>query len=213
MTLAGSAINMGLVAFKFISGILGGSAAMIADAVHSLSDLLTDAIVLVFVHISEKPQDEDHDYGHGKYETMASSIIGIALLLVGAAICYDGVLRIASVINGETLPQPGLIALVAALVSITLKEWAYRFTVRVGRRVDSPAVVANAWHHRSDALSSIGTGVGIGGALVPGSPRVSRPHSRRGGEPAHNATGVEADKAVIRRTAREKPARGNRAQD
>lgn len=169
MTLAGSAINMGLVAFKFVSGILGGSAAMIADAVHSLSDLLTDAIVLVFVHISEKPQDEDHDYGHGKYETMASSIIGIALLLVGAAICYDGVLRIASVINGETLPQPGLIAFVAALVSIVLKEWAYRFTVRVGRRVGSPAVVANAWHHRSDALSSIGTAVGIGGAIVLGS--------------------------------------------
>ncbi|MEE0363015.1 MAG: cation diffusion facilitator family transporter, partial [Prevotella sp.] len=125
VTLAGSAINVGLVVFKFVSGIVGCSAAMIADAVHSLSDLLTDAVVLVFVHISEKPQDKDHDYGHGKYETMASSIIGIALLLVGAAICYDGVRRIASVVHGHALEQPGFIALVAALLSIALKEWAY----------------------------------------------------------------------------------------
>lgn len=169
VTLAGSAINVGLVVFKFVSGIVGCSAAMIADAVHSLSDLLTDAVVLVFVHISEKPQDKDHDYGHGKYETMASSIIGIALLLVGAAICYDGVRRIASVVHGHALEQPGFIALVAALLSIALKEWAYRFTARVGRRLGSPAVIANAWHHRSDALSSVGTAVGIGGAIVLGS--------------------------------------------
>ena len=160
VTLAGSAINVGLVAFKFVSGIVGGSAAMVADAVHSLSDLLTDVVVLVFVHISEKPEDADHDYGHGKYETMASAIIGMALLLVGAAICYDGVARIASAMGGHALPRPGAIA---------LKEWAYRFTARVGRRLDSPAVVANAWHHRSDALSSVGTAIGIGGAMALGS--------------------------------------------
>ncbi len=169
VTLAGSAINVGLVAFKFVSGIVGGSAAMVADAVHSLSDLLTDVVVLVFVHISEKPEDADHDYGHGKYETMASAIIGMALLLVGAAICYDGVARIASAMGGHALPRPGAIALVAALLSIALKEWAYRFTARVGRRLDSPAVVANAWHHRSDALSSVGTAIGIGGAMALGS--------------------------------------------
>ena len=168
VTLAGSAINVWLVAFKFVSGIVGGSAAMVADAVHSLSDLLTDVVVLVFVHISEKPEDADHDYGHGKYETMASAIIGMALLLVGAAICYDGVARIASAMGGHALPRPGAIALVAALLSIALKEWAYRFTARVGRRLDSPAVVANAWHHRSDALSSLGTLVGIGCAYFLG---------------------------------------------
>ncbi len=169
VTLAGSAINVALVAFKFVSGVVGCSAAMIADAVHSLSDLLTDAVVLLFVHISEKPQDEDHDYGHGKYETMASSLIGIALLVVGAAICYDGVVRIVSVARGGQLEVPGGIALVAAIASIALKEWAYRFTVSVGRRLGSPAVIANAWHHRSDALSSVGTAIGIGGAIVLGS--------------------------------------------
>ena len=169
VTLAGSAINVVLVAFKLISGIVGCSAAMVADAVHSLSDLLTDAVVLLFVHISEKPQDADHDYGHGKYETMASSLIGIVLLVVGAGICYDGVARIATVAGGGHLETPGAIALVAALVSIALKEWAYRFTARVGRRLGSQAVVANAWHHRSDALSSVGTAIGIGGAIALGS--------------------------------------------
>ena len=169
VTLAGSAINVALVAFKFVSGVVGCSAAMIADAVHSLSDLLTDAVVLLFVHMSEKPQDEDHDYGHGKYETMASSLIGIVLLVVGAAICYDGVVRIVSVARGGQLEVPGGIALVAAIASIALKEWAYRFTVSVGRRLGSPAVIANAWHHRSDALSSVGTAIGIGGAIVLGS--------------------------------------------
>ena len=169
VTLAGSAINVALVAFKLISGIVGCSAAMVADAVHSLSDLLTDAVVLLFVHISEKPQDADHDYGHGKYETMASSLIGIVLLIVGAGICYDGVARIATVAGGGHLETPGAIALVAALVSIALKEWAYRFTARVGRRLGSQAVVANAWHHRSDALSSVGTAIGIGGAIALGS--------------------------------------------
>ena len=169
VTLAGSAINVALVAFKLISGIVGCSAAMVADAVHSLSDLLTDAVVLLFVHISEKPQDADHDYGHGKYETMASSLIGIVLLVVGAGICYDGVARIATVADGGHLETPGAIALVAALVSIALKEWAYRFTARVGRRLGSQAVVANAWHHRSDALSSVGTAIGIGGAIALGS--------------------------------------------
>ena len=169
MTLAGSAVNVALVAFKLAAGVVGCSAAMVADAVHSLSDLLTDAVVLVFVHISEKPEDADHDYGHGKYETMASAIIGMVLLVVGAALCFDGLARIASVAAGGSLAQPGAIALVAALASIALKEWAYRFTARAGRRLGSPAVVANAWHHRSDALSSVGTAMGIGGAIALGS--------------------------------------------
>ncbi len=169
VTLAGSAVNVALVAFKLAAGVVGCSAAMVADAVHSLSDLLTDAVVLVFVHISEKPEDADHDYGHGKYETMASAIIGMVLLVVGAALCFDGLARIASVAAGGSLAQPGAIALVAALASIALKEWAYRFTARAGRRLGSPAVVANAWHHRSDALSSVGTAMGIGGAIALGS--------------------------------------------
>ena len=168
VTLAGSAVNVVLLVFKFVAGFFGGSAAMIADAVHSLSDFITDVIVLLFVRLSSKPEDSDHDYGHGKYETLATSLIGLALLCVGVMIMYNGVHRIGSAVMGNPLPQPGMIALAAALVSIALKEWAYRFTAKVGRECESQAVVANAWHHRSDALSSIGTAVGIGGAILLG---------------------------------------------
>lgn len=168
VTIAGSIINILLLAFKFTAGILGHSAAMIADAIHSLTDFVTDAIVLVFVRLGSKPTDHDHDYGHGKYETLASAIIGVSLLVVGMMICYSGVTKTYHVMCGEPLQQPGFIALAAAVASVVLKEWAYRFTVRVGRRCHSEAVVANAWHHRSDALSSVGTTVGIGGAIVLG---------------------------------------------
>ena len=168
VTLAGSAVNVVLLVFKFVAGFFGGSAAMIADAVHSLSDFITDVIVLLFVRLSSKPEDSDHDYGHGKYETLATSLIGLALLCVGVMIMYNGVRSIVSAVMGKPLPQPGMIALAAALVSIALKEWAYRFTAKVGRECESQAVVANAWHHRSDALSSIGTAVGIGGAILLG---------------------------------------------
>ena len=166
--MAGSAVNVVLLVFKFVAGFFGGSAAMIADAVHSLSDFITDVIVLLFVRLSSKPEDSDHDYGHGKYETLATSLIGLALLCVGVMIMYNGVHSIVSAVMGNPLPQPGMIALAAALVSIALKEWAYRFTAKVGRECESQAVVANAWHHRSDALSSIGTAVGIGGAILLG---------------------------------------------
>ena len=169
VTLAGSIINMVLLAFKFVAGVVGGSAAMIADAVHSLSDFLTDIVVVIFVRISSKPQDSDHDYGHGKYETLATSLIGMALLAVGVMILYNGARDIMRAIGGEQLPQPGMIALVAALVSIALKEWAYQFTVRAGKQIHSSALVANAWHHRSDSLSSIGTAIGVGGAIALGS--------------------------------------------
>lgn len=168
VTIAGSIINMLLLAFKFAAGILGHSAAMIADAIHSLTDFVTDAIVLIFVRLGSKPTDRDHDYGHGKYETLASAIIGVSLLVVGMMICYSGVTKTYHAMCGEPLQQPGFIALAAAVASVVLKEWAYRFTVRVGRRCHSEAVVANAWHHRSDALSSVGTTVGIGGAIILG---------------------------------------------
>lgn len=168
VTIAGSIINILLLVFKFVAGILGHSAAMIADAIHSLTDFVTDAIVLIFVRLGSKPTDHDHDYGHGKYETLASAIIGVSLLVVGMMICYSGVTKTYHAMCGEPLQQPGFIALAAAVASVVLKEWAYRFTVRVGRRCHSEAVVANAWHHRSDALSSVGTTVGIGGAIILG---------------------------------------------
>ena len=168
VTLAGSVINVLLLLCKFVAGILGHSAAMIADAVHSLTDFVTDIIVLVFVRLSSKPRDANHEYGHGKYETLASVLIGFSLFLVGVMICYDGLVKIYRAICGEELAQPGMVALAAAVVSIVLKEWAFRFTRRVGRHVGSEAVVANAWHHRSDALSSVGTFFGIGGAILLG---------------------------------------------
>ena len=168
VTLIGSIINVVLLFFKFTAGILGHSAAMIADAVHSLSDFVTDIIVLVFVHISNKPKDKSHDYGHGKYETLALTIIGLALLSVAIGIVYSGVMHIVAWINGETLHSPGMLALWAALLSIVLKEGIYRYSMMKARQLQSQAVEANAWHHRSDALSSIGTAVGIGGAIFLG---------------------------------------------
>lgn len=164
----GSLTNTALLVMKFTAGILGNSAAMIADAVHSLSDFLTDIVVIAFVHISAKPKDNNHEYGHGKYETLATSIIGLALLMVGLFIFYNGCTKIWGAINGAETEQPEMIALIAAAVSIILKEWTYRFTINVGKKVNSQAVIANAWHHRSDAMSSIGTLAGIGGAILLG---------------------------------------------
>ena len=168
VTIIGSIANFALLAFKFVAGILGHSAAMLADAVHSLSDFVTDVIVLVFVRISNKPQDKDHDYGHGKYETLATAIIGILLLLVGFGILWSGASSILAFMKGEQLEAPGMVALIAALVSILLKEILYQYTVIKGKSLNSQAVVANAWHHRSDAFSSIGTAIGIGGAILLG---------------------------------------------
>lgn len=170
VTLLGSVVNLLLLVFKFVAGVLGHSAAMIADAVHSLSDFVTDLIVIVFVKISSKPEDADHDYGHGKYETLASCIIGLALIVVGVMMGYNATVKIVDVVrNGTELASPAIIALAAAVLSIVLKEWMFRITRKVAREVDSPAVEANAWHHRSDALSSVGTAIGIGGAVLLGS--------------------------------------------
>lgn len=168
MTLVGSVINVVLLLFKFVAGIIGHSAAMLADAVHSLSDFVTDVIVLVFIRISGKPQDKSHDYGHGKYETLAMTLIGVALLLVALGILNSGAMKIKLWLDGEQLEAPGTIALWAALLSVVLKEGVYRYSMIKARQLNSPAVEANAWHHRSDALSSIGTAVGIGGAIFLG---------------------------------------------
>ena len=152
VTLWGSFANFLLVIFKFLAGIAGHSAAMMADAVHSLSDFVTDVVVILFVRISNKPQDKGHDYGHGKYETLATALIGVALLGVGCGILWNGAGEILAFMRGEQLRAPGVLALIAALVSILLKEILYQYTVRMGRKYNSQAVIANAWHHRSDAL-------------------------------------------------------------
>jgi cation diffusion facilitator family transporter len=168
VTLVGSVVNALLVAFKFVAGVLGHSTAMVADAVHSLSDFLTDILVIVFVRISSKPKDKSHEYGHGKYETIASFLIAIGLLVVAIGIIVNGAQKLSAWLRGEDLAAPGQIALWAALLSIVMKELLFWYTIRRGKALDSQAMVANAWHHRSDALSSIGAAIGIGGALLLG---------------------------------------------
>jgi cation diffusion facilitator family transporter len=157
-----------LVIVKFIAGLLGHSSAMIADAVHSLSDFLTDVVVIVFVGVSARPQDTSHDYGHGKFETLATLFISLALAGAAIGIIVSGALKFASWLEGAELPAPGRLALWVALLSIAVKELMFQYTARRGRRLESSALTANAWHHRSDALSSIGTAVGIGGAVLLG---------------------------------------------
>ena len=164
VTWIGFFVNVLLSVGKLIAGFVGRSGAMIADGVHSVSDFATDIVVLLFVRISAKPKDEDHDYGHGKYETLATVVIGVALAAVAIGILVDSGERIAQVLRGESIARPGIVALVAAAVSIVAKEALYWYTMLTAKQVDSPALKANAWHHRSDAFSSIGTLIGIGGA-------------------------------------------------
>lgn len=168
VTLVGFAVNLVLSLAKLAAGVFGRSGAMVADAVHSFSDLATDVVVIVFARISAKPRDDGHDYGHGKYETLATILISMALGVVGVGILVNSIGAVRSVLDGGVLPRPGLVALVAAVLSIAAKEILYRYTVREGRAIDSPSVVANAWHHRSDALSSLGTLAGIGCAYFLG---------------------------------------------
>lgn len=168
VTLVGSAGNMGLFAFKLIAGILGHSSAMVADAVHSLSDFITDVIVLVFVSLSAKPQDESHDYGHGKFETIATFFIGLALVAAATGIILAGILSLVEWFQGAQLEAPSMLALWAALLSIAVKEILFHYTAHCGKRLNSQAMIANAWHHRSDALSSIAAAIGIGCAILLG---------------------------------------------
>lgn len=168
ITLWGALCNIALTVIKFIAGILGGSAAMVADAVHSASDLVSDIIVVLFARISAKGQDKGHDYGHGKFETLATIIVSVLLLIVGVEMIMSSYTQIRSVFDGMPLPAPDTIALWAAAASIAAKEILYQWTARVGKRLSSQVVIANAWHHRTDALSSIGSLVGIGGAILLG---------------------------------------------
>ena len=168
VTVAGSVVNLLLVGLKAFAGVAGHSAAMVSDAVHSLSDFVTDIVVLVFVRVSARPQDEDHDYGHGKFETLATLLIGLALAAAAIGIVVGGAVKLARWLQGEDLPAPGKLALWAALVSIVVKELLFQYTRWKGRHLQSRALEANAWHHRSDALSSIGAAIGIGGAILLG---------------------------------------------
>lgn len=168
ITLWGSLVNLVLTVFKIIAGVMGRSAAMIADGIHSLSDLLSDVVVLVFTHMSSKGKDRDHSFGHGKFETLATLIVSVMLVAVGTDLMIGAIRSIIGFCRGDDIPEPGIIALIAAVVSILSKEILYHATVKVGKKTGSTVVVANAWHHRSDAFSSIGAMAGTGGAMLLG---------------------------------------------
>lgn len=168
VTLVGSVVNIILTVFKILAGILGRSTAMIADGIHSLSDLLSDIVVIVFVKISAKGRDKDHDYGHGKFETFATLIISLMLIVVAVNLMSGGINKIRQILDGGEVSSPGMIALWAAVASIVLKEILYRYTIIQGKALNSPMMIANAWHHRSDAFSSVGSLLGIAGAIFLG---------------------------------------------
>lgn len=168
VTLWGALINIGLAVLKLAAGMVGRSTAMLADAIHSFSDLVSDVIVIVMVNVSSKGQDKNHDYGHGKFETLATVVVALLLIYVGIDLMIGGVSKILDIMRGNAVEAPEMVALWAALVSIAVKEFLYQWTARVGNRLNSPAMKANAWHHRTDALSSIGSALGIGGAILLG---------------------------------------------
>ena len=168
VTWVGFWINALLGTLKIIAGIVGRSSAMIADGVHSLSDFVTDIIVIIFVGISRKKADDKYQYGHGKYETFATMLLAMILAIVAAIFMVDGIEQTYAAFHGKHLERPTWPALAMAVVSIGAKEWLFHYTRRAGERIDSPIVIANAWHHRSDALSSAATLVGIAGAMFLG---------------------------------------------
>lgn len=162
-TWAGVAVNLPLAIGKIVIGYIAQSQALIADGVHSLSDLVSDVVVLAAIRQGGKEADFDHPYGHGRFETAATAFVGLLLVLAGLGIAWDAASRL---FRPEELLAPGALALAAALVSLALKEALYRYTIRVARRLRSGLLEANAWHHRSDALSSIVAAIGIAGSMA-----------------------------------------------
>ncbi len=168
VTWVGFWINAALGVLKVIAGILGRSSAMVADGIHSFSDFVSDIIVLIFVGISRRKANTEYQYGHGKFETFATMLLALVLGIVGVMFFIEGWEKTWSALHGGVLERPTWLALSMALASIASKEWLYRYTRRAGERIHSAVVVANAWHHRSDALSSMATLVGIAGAMFLG---------------------------------------------
>ncbi len=162
VTRVGMLVNFALFVIKITAGWFGRSQALIADGVHSLSDLLSDIVVLLGLKWGRKEEDESHPFGHARIETIAGMFIGLVLIGTGVGLAYSSV----SAISNRVESSPGLTAIIAALISIGLKEWLYWYTVKVGRRIKSLALIANAWHHRSDALSSVAVLVGVTGAYL-----------------------------------------------
>jgi len=163
VTIVGAVVNLLLSIGKVVIGVIGGSPALVADGIHSLSDLLTDIMVVWAAKHGSKDADEDHPYGHGRIETVVTVALGVVLLLVAAGIVYDAVSRL---FHPERLTHPGVLALVMAGISVVSKEILYQYTLRVAKRIRSNLLRANAWHHRTDAISSIVVIFGIGGTMA-----------------------------------------------
>ena len=161
-------INSLLSTLKLIVGFMGNSGALIADGVHSLSDLATDVIVYISLKITKKPADEKHNYGHGKVETVATVLVSMALFIAGFSIGKEGITKIIGFSKGTEIAIPSLLVLIVAGISLVVKETLFRFTISIGRKESNDALIANAWHQRSDALSSLGVLIGVGGAVLLG---------------------------------------------
>lgn len=168
ITKLGFVMNIFLTIIKLLAGIFGRSSAMIADAVHSLSDILSDIIVLLFIDVASKPKDQNHKYGHGKFETFASFSVGLLLAIAGIGMLYSALGLILEIFQGNSIQKPGMIAIGGALLSIVVKEYLFWKTIKIGKKHNSDAIIANAWHHRSDAFSSIAALIGISGAYFLG---------------------------------------------
>lgn len=164
----GAILNIALSLAKIVAGTLGHSQAMIADGIHSLSDLGSDMVVIIGMFLASRPKDSSHNYGHGKFETLSALIIAIILSTVGIGIGYSGITSAIGILQNGQIIKPHIITLISAMVSIIVKEGLFRYTIAKGRKINSSAVIANAYHHRSDAFSSMGVAIGIGGAIVLG---------------------------------------------
>lgn len=165
VTWVGFWINAILGAIKIIGGIFGRSSALVADGIHSLSDFFSDIIVIIMVGTARKSPDRGHEFGHGRYESLATLILALMLAIVAVGLFYEGVTRTINVWHGEKIPAPLPITLAIIVASIISKEWLFHYTKKIGKRIHSEAVIANAWHHRSDAFSSLATLAGVAGAM------------------------------------------------
>lgn len=168
VTWVGFWCNAALGVAKILAGVFAASSALVADGIHSFSDFVSDVIVLAMVGIARKKPDRRHEYGHGKYETLATILLSLVLFVVAVGILYEGIGKVIGFFHGQEIPRPGVWALIICVASIVIKEWLYHYTRRVGKRINSEVVVANAWHHRSDSFSSIATLAGVAGTMFLG---------------------------------------------
>ena len=168
VTWVGFWCNAALGVAKILAGVFAASSALVADGIHSFSDFVSDVIVLAMVGIARKKPVRRHEYGHGKYETLATILLSLVLFVVAVGILYEGIGKVIGFFHGQEIPRPGVWALIICVASIVIKEWLYHYTRRVGKRINSEVVVANAWHHRSDSFSSIATLAGVAGTMFLG---------------------------------------------